>query len=124
MSRKQRNQRVRAAPQAPTMSDVTNARLGRAEQAGGVGPYTPPARFPADPEEWLAYLKAGQFTAEQQAYLRSNAYGIYTSAINSARGNEALAKEVALGDQIIAVWTAWRAAHPAPAVDPFQGIAG
>ncbi len=86
-------------------------------------PYTPPAGFPADPQAWLDYLKVGQFTAEQQKYLQSNAFDLYVAAVNSVRGNEALAKEVALGDQIIGVSSAWREANPAPARNPFGGIA-
>lgn len=105
------------------------ATAGPAFRPGGVQPapekpYTPPAGFPADPREFLTYLMAGQFTPEQEKYLRSNAFDIYVSAINSARGNGALTKEVALGDQIIAVWAAWRAAHPEPASNPFGNTVG
>lgn len=83
--------------------------------------YTPPAGFPADPREFLAYLQAGQFTAPQAAYLRSNALTQYVAAINSARGMPGLAEAVALGDQIIAAWIAALAAlGPAPASNPFQ----
>ena len=87
-------------------------------------PNTPPAGFPADPAAFLAYLQAGQFTAQQAAYLRSNALTQYVAAINSARGMPGLSEAVALGDQIIAGWIAALAAlGPAPAGNPFQ-IAG
>lgn len=82
--------------------------------------YTPPAGFPADPVEFLAYLKAGQFTPAQAAYLRSNALTQYVAAINAARGMPGLVEAVTLGDQIIAAWLAALAAlGPAPASDPF-----
>ncbi len=82
--------------------------------------YTPPAGFPGDPAEFLAYLQAGQFTAQQAAYLRSNALTQYVAAINSARRMPGLAEAVALGDQIIAAWIAALAAlGPAPAANPF-----
>ena len=77
-------------------------------------PYTPPAGFPADPVAWLAYLEAGQFTPEQELYLRSNALAIYESALGAARGNPALVAEVALGNRIAAAWRAWLTANPAP----------
>lgn len=83
--------------------------------------YTPPAGFPADPREFLAYLQAGQFTAQQAAYLRSNALTQYVAAINSARGMPGLVEAVTLGDQIIAAWLAALAGlGPAPAANPFQ----
>ena len=85
--------------------------------------YTPPAGFPADPAAFLAYLQAGQFTAQQAAYLRSNALTQYVTAINAARGMPGLSEAVALGDQIIAGWIAALAVlGPAPASNPF-GIA-
>lgn len=108
----------RQPPAPPSDTRRTDLRDENIKQT----PYAPPAGFPADPQAWLDYLKAGQFTAEQQKYLQSNAFDLYVAAINSARGNEALAKEVALGDQIIGVWSAWREANPAPAGNPFGGI--
>jgi hypothetical protein len=84
--------------------------------------YIPPAGFPADPREFLAYLQAGQFTDEQVRYLRSNALRIYESALASARGNPDLVAEVALGDEIAAAWRAALAAlPPASAANPFGG---
>lgn len=107
----------------PAEPAVNVARVERAKAAGTPPPYTPPAGFPADPREFLAYLQAGQFTVEQIAYLRSNALTQYVSAINSARGMPGLGDAVALGDQIIAAWIAALAAlGPAPAGNPF-GIA-
>lgn len=104
----------RQQPQ-PTLTQ----RKPRSEPPANV--YTPFAGFPADPTEFLAYLQAGQFTAQQAAYLRSNALTQYVAAINSARGMPGLSEAVALGDQIIAAWIAALAAlGPAPASNPFQ----
>lgn len=86
--------------------------------------YTPPVGFPADPAEWLAYLRAGQFTEAQLRYLHGNAFPLYVAAINNARASDALAAVVALGDQIIVEWAAIRATTTTPASgNPFQ-IAG
>lgn len=87
-------------------------------------PYTPPAGFPADPQEWLDYMKAGVFTAEQKNYLWSNAYSVYMSALASAKDNQELKKEVDLGYQIVAVWTLWLKDNPKPTSNPFGSIAG
>lgn len=119
------HQRTREAPrqqEAPTQQQSpTEWRIARAARSDGEKEYAAPAGFPADPEAWLAYMAEGQFTPEQERYLRSNAYGMYVNAINSARGNEELREEVALGDRIIAVWTAWLQEHPAPKTNPFGG---
>jgi len=115
--------RSATASKIPTI-EQTSA-VGPAFRPGGgqpapEKPYTPPAAFPADPREFLAYLQAGQFTAAQIAYLRSNALTQYVAAINSARGMPGLGEAVALGDQIIAAWIAALAAlGPAPAGNPF-----
>lgn len=86
--------------------------------------YVPPAGFPADPAEWLAYLRAGSFTDAQLAYLRSGARGVYALALAQARANPALVAEVALGDAILQAWDeALRNAPPAAPFNPFGGIA-
>lgn len=91
------------------------------EVATQIPPYTPPAGFPADPREFLAYLQAGAFTPQQAAYLRSNALTQYVAAINAARAMPGLAEVVALGDQIIAAWlAALDVLGPAPTGNPFQ----
>lgn len=111
---------TRHPPRTPRAPPAPPARKAPAAPSNT---YTPPAGFPADPAEWLAYLRAGQFTAQQAAYLRSNALTQYVAAINAARGMPGLAEAVALGDQIIAAWIAALAAlGPAPASNPF-GIA-
>lgn len=118
--------RPAAASKRPT--DEQPAATGAAFRPGGAQPapekpYTPPAGFPADPRDFLAYLMLGQFTPAQIAYLRSNALTQYVAAINSARGMPGLVEAVQLGDQIIAAWIAALAAlGPAPASNPF-GIA-
>lgn len=85
----------------------------------------PPAGFPADPAEWLAYLRAGKFTDAQLRYLHGPAFVQYVGAINAARGSDALAGIVALGDQIIVEWATIRATTSPPAAgNPFQTVGG
>lgn len=112
----------RHAPRTPRTPPAPPSR--KAPSAPPAQTYTPPVGFPADPAEWLAYLKAGQFTDAQLHYLHGPAFVQYVGAINAARGSDALAGVVALGDQIIAAWTTIRATTPPPASgNPFQ-IAG
>jgi hypothetical protein len=109
---------MRHAPRTPRPQPAPPAR--KAPSAPPANTYTPPAGFPADPVEWLAYLKAGQFTDAQLRYLHGPAFVQYVGAINAARGSDALAGIVALGDQIIAAWATIRATTAPPAAgNPF-----
>ena len=112
---------MRHAPRTPRTPPVPAVRK---EPSAPPPPSPPPAGFPADPVEWLAYLRAGQFTEAQLRYLHGNAFPLYVAAINNARASDALAAVVALGDQIIVEWAAIRATTLPPATgNPFQ-IAG
>lgn len=112
---------TRHAPRTPRTPPAPPARKAPSAPSNT---YTPPAGFPADPAEWLAYLKAGQFTDAQFRYLHGPAFVQYVSGINGARGSDALAGIVALGDQIIAVWAQIRATTTPPATGNPFGIAG
>ena len=103
---------TRHPPRTPRPQPAPPARKSPAAPSNT---YTPPAGFPADPGEWLSYLLAGQFTAAQLRYLHGPAFGQYVAAINAARGSDALAGIVALGDQIIAAWALIRATTAPPA---------
>lgn len=110
---------------APRMPRTQPAPPARKAPAAPSNTYTPPAGFPADPAEWLAYLKDGQFTAAQLHYLHGPAFVQYVGAINAARGSDALAGIVALGDQIIVEWATIRATTSPPAAgNPFQTVGG
>lgn len=113
---------MRHAPRTPRSPPALPAR----KPASALPPpSTPPAGFPADPAEWLAYLRAGKFTAAQLHYLHGPAFVQYVGAINAARGSDALAGIVALGDQIIVEWATIRATTSPPAAgNPFQTVGG
>lgn len=89
----------------PPNEKINHAAEVRARAEAAANPvYTPPAGFAADPAAWLVEFRAGNFTPEQVAYLRSNALAQY----EAAAGSDPLAAE------ILVAWRAWLDANPAP----------
>lgn len=98
--------------EAPPINHAAEVHARAAEAAAHISP--PPAGFPADGKDWLAYLEAGAFSEEQKAYLwNPTALSQYEAA--NATANDPTATRV------LAVWRAWLVANPAPPTrNPFK----